>query len=109
MEKYAGTQAMARAFGLIRLFDDARPVWSLPDLIDASGLTRTTTFRLLSGLEAEGILRKTSSGEYALGPELIVLGGRAIRSNNLRTVAQPFLQQLVVDSAESTTTHPSAT
>ena len=90
MEKYAGTQSIARTFGLIKLFDDDKPVWSLPELIEASRLKRTTVFRLLSALEAEGIMRRTPLGDYQLGPELILLGGRAIRANNLRAVAQPL-------------------
>ncbi len=103
MEKYAGTQSLARTFGLIRLFTDDRPVWTLPDLIEASGLKRTTVFRLLSALEGEGIVRKTSAGDYALGPELIVWGGRAIRSSNLRTIAKPHMEQLVQQTNESVT------
>ena len=103
MEKYAGTQSLARTFGLIRLFTDDRPVWTLPDLIEASGLKRTTVFRLLSALEGEGIVRKTPAGEYALGPELIVWGGRAIRSSNLRTIAKPYMEQLVQQTNESVT------
>ncbi|MEM8861389.1 MAG: IclR family transcriptional regulator [Chloroflexota bacterium] len=103
MEKYAGTQSLARTFGLIRLFTDDRPVWTLPDLIETSGLKRTTVFRLLSALEGEGIVRKTSAGEYALGPELIVWGGRAIRSSNLRTIAKPHMEQLVQQTNESVT------
>ncbi len=103
MEKYAGTQSLARTFGLIRLFTDDQPVWTLPDLIDASGLKRTTVFRLLSALEGEGILRKTPAGDYALGPELIVWGGRAIRASNLRTIAKPHMEQLVQQTNESVT------
>ena len=103
MEKYAGTQAIARTFKLIKMFDDDNPIWSLQDLIEASGLKRTTVFRLLSALEAEGIIRKTSEGDYMLGSELIMLGGRAIRSNRLRTIAQPHLQKLVRETTESAT------
>lgn len=103
MEKYAGTQSLARTFGLIRLFTDDRPVWSLADLIEVSGLKRTTVFRLLSALEGEGIVRKTPAGDYALGPELIVWGGRAIRASNLRTIAKPFMEQLVRQTNESVT------
>ncbi|MFK7804132.1 MAG: IclR family transcriptional regulator [Anaerolineae bacterium] len=103
MEKYAGTQSLARTFGLIRLFTDDRPIWTLPEIIEASGLKRTTVFRLLSALEGEGILRKTSAGDYALGAELIVWGGRAIRSNNLRTVAKPYMAELVRQTSESVT------
>lgn len=103
MEKYAGTQALARAFQLIKLFDDHTPVWSLAGLTAASGLKRSTVFRLLAALEAEGLVRKTAVSEYTLGSELIVWGGRAVRANNLRTVAQPFLEQLVLTTTESVT------
>lgn len=103
MEKYAGTQSIARTFAIIKLFDDANPVWSLPELIEASGLKRTTVFRILSALDAEGIIQKTEAGDYRLGAELIRLGGRAIRSNRLRTVARPHLDALVRDMKESVT------
>ncbi|MEM7538858.1 MAG: IclR family transcriptional regulator [Chloroflexota bacterium] len=102
-EKYAGTQTIARAFALVNLFTDEQPVWSLPDLINASGLKRTTVFRLLSALEAEQIVRKTETGDYMLGPGLIALGGRAIRTNQLRAVAQPLLRELVQRTGESVT------
>lgn len=103
MEKYAGTQSIARTFAIIKLFDDTNPVWSLADLIEASGLKRTTVFRILSALDAEGIIKKTESGEYRLGHELIRLGGRAIRSNRLRSVARPHLETLVRNQKESAT------
>ncbi len=103
IEKYAGTQAIARTFQLLHLFDDDRPIWSLSNLIETSGLKRTTVFRLLAALEGEGLVRKTESGDYTLGPGLIALGGRAIRANPLRTIAQPFLKQLVHETAESVT------
>ena len=103
MEKYAGTQAIARTFQLIKLFDDENPIWSLPRLIESSGLKRTTAFRLLAALEAEGIVRRTANGDYTLGPALILMGGRAIRANPLRTIAQPFLYNLVQQTAESVT------
>lgn len=103
MEKYAGTQAIARTFAIVKLFDDAQPIWSLQELIEKTGLKRTTAFRILSALEAEGIIRKTERGDYTLGSELIRLGGRAIRSNRLRTVARPYLDKLVHQSKESVT------
>lgn len=101
MEKYAGTQAIARCFSLLRLFDDARPQWSLVDLIAASGLKRTTVFRMMAALEAEGIVVKNARAEYQLGSELIMLGGRAIRSNHLRQLSRPFLEDLVFQTSES--------
>lgn len=103
MEKYAGTQVLSRTFGLIRLFTDDKPVWRLSDLIEVSGLKRTTVFRLLSALEGEGIVHKNDQGEYMLGSELIAWGGRAMRANHLRACAKPFMTNLVRQSNESVT------
>ena len=103
MEKYAGTQSIARTFQLIKLFDDDHRYWSLQDLVAASGLKQTTVYRILAALEAEGIVGKTAEGEYVLGAELIRLGGRAMRANRFRTVAQPYLRQLARQTTESAT------
>lgn len=103
MEKYAGTQAIARTFMILKLFDDKRPFHTLPSLIEASGLKRTTVFRILAALEAESVVQKTANGDYMLGAGMIALGGRAMRANHLRGVAQPFLQQMVQETGESAT------
>ena len=102
-ENYAGTQAIARTFQLIQLFDDQHRYWTLHDLVEKSGLKQTTAYRLLAALEAEGVIGKTAGGEYALGAELIRLGGRAIRANPFRELAQPYLRKLARQTTESTT------
>jgi len=101
-KKSAGAQTVARAFQLVELFDDQHRIWSLGDLIKASGLKRTTVFRLMTSLEEAGIVRKRSQGGYVLGERLIALGGLAIRANPLRTVARPFMEQLSALTTEST-------
>ena len=100
--KSAGAQTVTRAFELVDLFDDQHRIWSLGDLIKASGLKRTTVFRLMTSLEEVGIVRKRSQGGYILGERLIALGGRAMRANPLRTVARPFMEQLSALTTEST-------
>ena len=91
MAQYEGTQAISRAFEILKMFDDEHPEWSLSDLVEASAFKKTTAFRILSALEFEGALRRTEGGNYQLASELIVLGGRAMRANRLRTVTQPYL------------------
>ena len=103
MAQYEGTQAIARAFELLKMFDDEHPEWSLADLVATTDFKKTTAFRMLSALEYEGVLQRTPAGDYQLGSELIVLGGRAMRANRLRTVAQPHLQELVRETKESAT------
>jgi len=99
---YPGTQAVLRAVALLKVFDDAHPAWALNELAQKTGLNKTTTFRLLSALESEGLVARGPGGEtYTLGPEIAVLGGRALRRNNLRTVTRPELEALAAATGET--------
>lgn len=103
-ESYPGTQAVARAIGLLKVFSDAQPEWSLADLAQVTKLNKTTAFRLLAALEAEGlVMRNSLSGGYRLGLELVALGGCAMRSNPLRAVSRPVLESLAQESDEAAT------
>lgn len=98
----SGTQAVRRAIALLKAFDDQRPVWGLSELARETGLNKTTTHRLLAVLEREGLLGRAADGErYVLGPEIVVLGGRALRANNLRAVARPELERLAAETGET--------
>lgn len=101
---YSGTQAVQRAVGLLKLFSDARPEWTLPELVAAAGLNKTTAFRLLSVLAAEGLVARVEEGAaWRLGPEAIALGARALRSSDLRAAGRPFLEELARRSGETAT------
>jgi DNA-binding IclR family transcriptional regulator len=103
-EIYPGTQAVARAIALLKAFSDAQPEWALSDLAQATGLNKTTAFRLLAALEAERlVMRNPLSGGYRLGVELIAIGGAAMRSNPLRAMSRPVLVTLAEQSGESAT------
>jgi len=101
---YSGTQAVQRAVALLERFSDERPSWNVTDLAEAVNLNRTTTYRLLTALaSADLVTRDGDSDSYRLGPNLIVLGGRAQRANRLRPLAQPELAQLVEATGETAT------
>ena len=103
-ETYPGTQAVARAIALLKTFSDAQPEWGLRELAHATGLNKTTAFRLLAALEAEGLVaRNTVSGGYRLGVEMVALGGCAVRSNPLRAVSRPLLETLAQECDEAAT------
>jgi IclR family transcriptional regulator, acetate operon repressor len=103
-EIYPGTQAVARAIALLKAFSDAQPEWALTDLAQATGLNKTTAFRLLAALEAEGlVMRNPLSSGYRLGIELVALGGCAMRANPLRAVSRPLLENLAQECDESAT------
>ncbi|HJU64041.1 MAG TPA: IclR family transcriptional regulator [Gemmatimonadaceae bacterium] len=101
---YTGTQAVLRAMAILKAFSDGRVEWSATELARALGLNKTTVFRILSALEREGMVVRTPAGNaYRLGPDAIVLGAQALRSNDLRTVARPELEELARRSGETVT------
>jgi DNA-binding IclR family transcriptional regulator len=98
-----GTQALTRAFSILRVFSDAAPEWALADVSRTLVLTKTTAFRILSALEREGLLaRNRSSGTYHLGPRAIELGALAQRSNTLHSAAHQELVELARMTGETT-------
>jgi DNA-binding IclR family transcriptional regulator len=102
MTNYPGTQAITRALTLLKAFDDDHPAWGLSELARETGLNKSTAYRLLSALEREGMLGRAADGEsYTLGAEIVVLGGRALRANNLRAVSRSALEQLAEDTRET--------
>lgn len=104
VDPYPGAQSVSRALALLKSFSDQRPEWTLADLARSVNLNKTTAYRLLAALEAEGMLaRSATTGAYRLGPELIVLGSCAMRSNDLRTVSRDLLERLASESGETAT------
>jgi IclR family transcriptional regulator, acetate operon repressor len=103
-EPYPGTQAVLRAIRLLKTFSDSEPVLSLADLSAAARLKKPTAFRLLTALEAEGMVaREAGSDAYRLGPDLLALGGMALRSNDLRSASHPELERLAKETGETAT------
>lgn len=99
-----GTQSVLRAISLLKALTDRGPELDLGELTEEVGLARTTTHRLLSALESEGLVaRNRASGAYRLGPIAIAMGAQALRANDLRDLARPFLESLAERSGESVT------
>ena len=99
---YAGTQSVRRALALLKEFTDRRPEWGLSELARAVGLHKTTAYRLLTALEAEGMVARSGDGDaWRLGTAAITLGAFALRSNDLVTTARPELEALVRETGET--------
>lgn len=101
---YPGTQAVRRALGLLKMFTEGEPELGLTELARRAGLNKTTTYRLLTALELEGMLARNPTTEaYRLGPQAIVLGGYAQRANNLHHASRTELEALAHATGESVT------
>ena len=99
---YPGTQAVLRAVRLLKAFGPAQGQLTLGDLVRAVGLNKTTTYRLLTALEAEGLVRRGPGGDgYRLGPELLALGSRALGASDLRHAGRGELSALALQTRET--------
>ncbi|HKY61512.1 MAG TPA: IclR family transcriptional regulator [Gemmatimonadota bacterium] len=99
---YAGTQSVRRAMSLLKVFSDERPEWGLTEIAREARLNKTTAYRLLTALEAEGMVARGPVTEaWRLGPEAITLGALALRSNDLMAAARHELEALVRETGEA--------
>ncbi len=73
---------------------------SLAELVDRSGLSRPTAYRLAVALEAHRYVERDADGRFALGPRLAELAGPG-RNGSLERAAGPVLEQLCQDTHES--------
>lgn len=97
-----GTQAVRRAIRLLKTLAASGQDVELAELTRRSALARTTTHRLLSALESEGLVaRNPGTGAYRLGAALVAMGARAARSHDLRELASPVLHELAEQTGET--------
>lgn len=108
-QPYHGTQAVSRAVSILKAFEDSPVGLTAVQLSAKLDLNRSTVHRLLSILEAEGLVAREGSigggdirnSAYRLGPTLVSLGGLALRQINIRSIALPHLRQLAQKSGET--------
>jgi DNA-binding IclR family transcriptional regulator len=74
---------------------------TLPDLVEATAISRPTAHRLAAALVAHGLLRRDGDARYLPGLRLIALGRAATSALPLALVAQPVLDRLRDDTGES--------
>ena len=70
-------------------------------IVRATGLSRTTAHRLLTSLDAHGLLEYVGGRGYRLGPRLLKLAALSLQEPPLRDVAHPALERLAASTGES--------
>jgi IclR family pca regulon transcriptional regulator len=95
-------EALARGLEVIAAFTPGRPVMSLTEVANATGLARPTARRILLTLQELGYARPDAAGTgYALTPRVLDLGVAYVRSMGLWEVARPHLEVLSARTNES--------
>ncbi|NLA34551.1 MAG: IclR family transcriptional regulator [Actinobacteria bacterium] len=95
----SGIGVLDKAMSLISLLE--RRPRTLGELVDHSGMSRSTTHRMLQALEIHGLASRDGDGRFHLGARLIGLGASAATSFPLARLAEPVLATLRDDSGES--------
>ncbi len=68
---------LERSLAVLDCFTEGRPEWATAELAVEVGLPVSTTYRLVSTLEAQGLIRPVGGGRYRLGAAAMSLGHRA--------------------------------
>lgn len=95
----SGVGVLDRCVAILRAVEDGAR--SFTDIVDSTGLTRSTAHRLIQGLEDHGFLLQIGGLGYALGPRLLALAASASRDLPLRELAHPSLERLARSTGES--------
>jgi len=96
-----GTQAVDRAAQLLVAVARHRDPVSFTELIAASGLAKSTTSRLLTALERNGLVRRDVAGRFSPGEVFLSYAWRGGSEADLVTLAQPVLVQLGEETGET--------
>lgn len=67
MTSESSVRSVSRTFDLLDLFDHRRPFLSLRDVVERSGLPKTTALRLLGSLQERALVVTRPDGTYTLG------------------------------------------
>ena len=97
-------QSVTRALFLLELLAEETTTVSLSELSQKANLKVTTVHRLLTTLMSKGFVEQDSSSlRYQLGVKTFQIGNAALFVNDLRSIARPFLKQLLETINETNT------
>ncbi|WP_347558214.1 IclR family transcriptional regulator [Robbsia sp. KACC 23696] len=98
----AGAAAFSKFIAVLQLIADAEEPATIARLTSASGYPRTTVHRIVSALQAEGMVEPTPNGNsFKLGTRLISLASRSWERSDLRVAAVDALIALRDHTAET--------
>lgn len=95
-----GVRSVQRALDILSLLTNDRPTVSIREIVEATGLAKTTVLRLVSTLEQSGLLWATEGG-YMAGPGLWRWAHLAKRSWELPPETQRLMRELAVRHRET--------
>jgi IclR family acetate operon transcriptional repressor len=101
----AGVQSIDRAVAILRCFDARRPELGISEIARMTGLSTSTTHRLLAAMQSNSLVRQTPGRRYGLGPLLVQLARSGAVPTTLRDAALPLMRALRDEIDETVAVH----
>jgi IclR family acetate operon transcriptional repressor len=95
--------SVARAVALLEALSDSGAGLGVNELARRIGVNASTASRLLSTLEAAGIVQRSGAGPYRLGLRLVHYADRVLGQLDVRQLARPLLAGLAARTGETAT------
>lgn len=94
--------SLSRGLMVLKAFTPTQPMLRLQDLINKTGLPKTTVLRLMRTLTTLNYVRyNDASKQYFLGPETLSLGFTVLSNMPLRSIARPYMEELSTMSQQN--------
>ena len=95
-------RALARGLTILALFDVEHPDWSLSEICEKTGISKTTAYRMLRTMESKGFLEFDSQTEkHHLGRSMIPGAYLALSYVGFARATRPFLEELARATGET--------
>src|SRR5699024_360776 len=93
-------KTVVRSMDILNLFIDHTEL-SFQEIIDLSGIPKTSVYRMLSSLEEMGFLEKGTDLKYRLGMIFLKFGSLVSSRIDIRQIAYPIMKELHDDVEEA--------
>jgi DNA-binding IclR family transcriptional regulator len=98
---HAGSQAVDRAAALLALVVESGEPRTFTSLVEAAGLAKSTTSRLLHALERGRLVQRDRSGSFRPGPVFAVYAARQQTMHDLVALVRPTMDRLAGSTGET--------
>lgn len=94
-EPASAISVLNKAMQVLALFESLRPALTLKQVVDETGLPKTTAFRLLNGLVDHGLCEFDSAAQtYSLGFRVLHLADIRRRQTDVHSIAMPVMREI---------------
>ena len=99
----SGVRSVRRALDIMSLISADQPVVTLRQIVESTGLPRTTAIRLIDTLEDLGLLWPVETNTYVVGPAFLRWNGLAAEAWQLPLAVRRAMETLARSTRETAT------